>query len=88
MGFPREEPEGEDLGDVVVLAKGPRALLLGFQDLGKKHWVPFSQFHDNSDVHESNDIGDTGNCVISRWLADKEDFQKTDDWDEWEDQVD
>lgn len=82
--YSREEQPGEDFGEAVVLAKGPKAMLLGFRDLGKKHWVPYSQFHSNSDLYQSSAVGDDGSCVISRWLADKDDFQDTDTWESWE----
>jgi hypothetical protein len=56
-----------ELEDVAVEAETDLALLCNIDD--KKHWIPKSVVHEDSEV--SSD-GDTGTIVIMRWFAEKE----------------
>ncbi len=65
----REQSEGStSLGQVTVRAKTDRALLCELPD-GEEVWFPLSQIHDDSEIYDSAQIGDTGELVVSEWLA-------------------
>jgi hypothetical protein len=67
-----QETSGKDLGDVEVLGKTDKAVLVELD--GEEVWIPLSQIHDDSEIYESTGIGERGNLVISRWLAHKLDY--------------
>jgi hypothetical protein len=53
--------------DVTVEGETDLALLCTIDD--KKHWIPKSVMHEDSEVLSE---GDTGTIVIMRWFAEKE----------------
>lgn len=56
-----------ELEDVSVEAETDLALLCNIDD--KKHWIPKSVVHEDSEVSSE---GDTGTIVLQRWFAEKE----------------
>jgi hypothetical protein len=56
-----------ELEDVAVEAETDLALLCNIDD--KKHWIPKSVVHEDSEVSSE---GDTGTIIIMRWFAEKE----------------
>ena len=52
--------------DVTAILETEKAILCEYD--GEEFWIPFSQIHDDSEVYEQ---GDTGQLIISRWLARK-----------------
>ena len=60
---------GVRVGDARVKHKTERAMLVVVE--GEEHWVPFSQIHDDSEVYSSSEVGETGDLVITEWLAHK-----------------
>jgi hypothetical protein len=52
---------------VSVEAETDLALLCNIDD--KKHWIPKSVVHEDSEVSSE---GDTGTIVLQRWFAEKE----------------
>ena len=56
-----------ELEDVAVEAETDLALLCNIDD--KKHWIPKSVVHEDSEVSSE---GDTGTIVIMRWFGEKE----------------
>jgi hypothetical protein len=59
--------ETVELEDVSVEAETDLALLCNIDD--KKHWIPKSVVHEDSEVSSE---GDTGTIVLQRWFAEKE----------------
>jgi len=59
--------ETVELEDVSVEAETDLALLCNIDD--KKHWIPKSVVHEDSEVSSE---GDTGTIVLQRWFAGKE----------------
>jgi hypothetical protein len=56
-----------ELDDATVEAETDLALLCNINE--KKHWIPKSVVHEDSEVSSE---GDTGTIVIMRWFAEKE----------------
>jgi hypothetical protein len=56
-----------EIDDVTVEAETDFALLCSVED--KKHWIPKSVVHEDSEVQSE---GDTGTIVIIRWFAEKQ----------------
>lgn len=64
----RSEPdEGCDVGEVEVWAKTDKAVLCIIE--GTEEWIPFSQLHESSAITRDSLRGESGNLVISSWLA-------------------
>ena len=59
--------ETVEIEDVTVEAETDLALLCSVDD--KKHWIPKSVVHEDSEVSSE---GDTGTIVLMRWFAEKE----------------
>ena len=59
--------ETVELEDVTIEAETDLALLCNIDD--KKHWIPKSVVHEDSEVSSE---GDTGTIVLQRWFAEKE----------------
>jgi hypothetical protein len=55
-----------EIDDVTVEAETDLALLCSVEN--KKHWIPKSVVHEDSEVQSE---GDTGTIVIIRWFAEK-----------------
>jgi hypothetical protein len=55
--------------DVVVEVETTDAILCVID--GKKHWIPKSQIDDDSEVWKE---GDSGDLVISEWIANKKEL--------------
>jgi hypothetical protein len=66
----RDEDEGVSLGTVTVKARKERAMLVEYE--GRDLWIPYSQVHNDSEIHEDDGGEEEGKLVISSWLADKE----------------
>ena len=64
--------ETVELEDVSVEAETDLALLCNIDD--KKHWIPKSVVHEDSEVSSE---GDTGTIVLQRWFAEKEGLAHT-----------
>ena len=58
--------ETVELEDVSVEAETDLALLYNIDD--KKHWIPKSVVHEDSEVSSE---GDTGTSVLQRWFAEE-----------------
>ena len=58
--------ETVELEDVSVEAETDLALLCNIDD--KRHWIPKSVVHEDSEVSSE---GDTGTIVLQRWFAEK-----------------
>lgn len=58
---------GEDIGIATCTAKTAKALLCEFDD-GRKHWIPRSQVHHDSEVANK---GHRGVVIVTKWLAGK-----------------
>lgn len=75
--FDDEEDEGVSLGRVRLVAQSKDAIkvtpLDDNEELDEDIWVPKSQVHDDSDVHEDMN-GDVGELIITTWWADKKGF--------------
>jgi len=56
-----------EIEDVVIEVDTDLALLCNIDD--KKHWIPKSVVHEDSEVSSE---GDTGTIVLMRWFAEKE----------------
>ena len=56
-----------ELDDATVEAETDLALLCNINE--KRHWIPKSVVHEDSEVSSE---GDTGTIVIMRWFAEKE----------------
>ncbi len=52
---------------VTALKRSAKAILCKFED-DTERWVPFSQLSRESDV---KDVGDTGELVVNKWIADQ-----------------
>jgi hypothetical protein len=59
-----DEPELEELEDVVAIANTDKAVLVRIE--GADYWIPFSLIGEESTVWEK---GDTGTLTIPVWLA-------------------
>ena len=59
--------ESIELEDVTVEVETDLALLCNIDD--KKHWIPKSVVHEDSEVSSE---GDTGTIALQRWFAEKE----------------
>ena len=58
-----------EIDDVTVEAETDLALLCSVED--KKHWIPKSVVHEDSEVQSE---GDSGTIVIMRWFAEEQGF--------------
>lgn len=56
-------------GEVTVIRMSPKAILVNYEN--DEQWVPKSQIHDDSGVYSKTAIGNTGELVMPRWLAEK-----------------
>lgn len=68
----REEEPGVDLGQVEVVFRGPKAMKVMYE--GEEVWIPYSQVHNDSELHEDDGDTDYGGLVITRWLAEQKDI--------------
>jgi hypothetical protein len=68
--MPREEDEGFDMGEVTYIKTSPsgKAMLVDWH--GEEIWIPFSQVHNDSELHEDDTSG--RKLVVSSWLAGRE----------------
>lgn len=62
----RHESPGEF--PVTVMAKSAKSLLVKFED-GREEWIPLSQIVSGSEITADSVKDDTGELVISGWLA-------------------
>lgn len=74
LGSPAKIVQGDfmseetvEVDDVTIEAETDLALLCNINE--KKHWIPKSVVHEDSEVSSE---GDTGTIVIMRWFAEKE----------------
>jgi hypothetical protein len=65
----RAATTGIRVGDVKVKRKTDKSLLANVH--GEDFWIPFSQIHDDSEVYSATEVGESGDLVITQWLAEK-----------------
>ena len=67
----KKEDAGHSLGQVEVITITDKALLV--KEAGtpgdKGDWYPKSQIHSSSELDEHSLVGETGELVITEWLA-------------------
>lgn len=79
MGVPKETYDRDDvmvLDDVEVIAKTAGAVLVDHELINeipeeRDRWIPWSQVDDDSEIMESSHKGDTGDLVITSWIAER-----------------
>lgn len=79
------DDRGYEFGDVKLLMVRPKAILVKSTDgatvsAGAERWIPVSQLHDDSEVWQESEVGETGKLVVSTWLARQEGWL---DWEEY-----
>jgi hypothetical protein len=52
-------------------AKTDKAILVYVHDFDEDYWIPSGQVHDNSEIYDGCDVGETGNIVVTSWIAEK-----------------
>lgn len=67
-----EEKPGVTLEQVEVLLRGPKAMKVLYE--GEELWIPYSQVHNDSEIHEDDRNTDYGKLVITQWLAEQKDI--------------
>jgi hypothetical protein len=63
----RAPAEGKWQGTVTVLHATEKALKVDYE--GEEIWIPYSQVDDDSEIYKKEQVGETGELVISEWLA-------------------
>ncbi len=63
----RKPAEGKWQGTVTVLHATEAALKVDYE--GEEMWIPFSQIDDDSEIYKKDQVGETGELVISEWMA-------------------
>jgi hypothetical protein len=56
-------------GTCTVLAHTTKAVKVDYEHADEPQWVPNSQIHDDSEVYNKTEVGETGNLIIPYWLA-------------------
>jgi len=56
-------------GEATVVRQANAAVLVDYE--GEEQWIPYSQIHDDSELWEQSDEGETGMLAIPLWLAEK-----------------
>lgn len=52
-------------------AKTDKAILVFIEEFDEEFWLPSSQVHDDSEVYDGCDVGETGNLVVTNWIAEQ-----------------
>lgn len=63
----RKPAEGKWQGTVTVLHATENALKVDYE--GEEMWIPLSQIDDDSEIYKKDQVGETGELVISEWMA-------------------
>jgi len=63
----RYEPISVDVDEVKYVTD--KALLVDIE--GEEFWIPRSQIHEDSELYNSDHVGESGVLVIPRWLAEE-----------------
>jgi hypothetical protein len=63
--------DGTRVGNATVVRVSPKALLVLLERDNSKRWIPVSQIHDDSEVHDRSKVGDVGDLVVTQWLGEK-----------------
>lgn len=63
--------DGVNLGQTQAIAGTAKALRVQLESEDAPRWIPKSQIHDDSEVHDS-DNNATGDLVVTQWFAEKE----------------
>lgn len=66
----KESDEGVELEVEEVKAVTEKAILVIIE--GSEYWLPKSQIHENSEMTEDVEKGDSGDITVTTWWAEKE----------------
>lgn len=63
----------ESLFEIKATLRGKtdKAILVFVHDFDEEYWVPLSQVHDDSEVWDGCEVGETGNLVVTSWIAEQ-----------------